>query len=450
MRTLAKKIANSRFAVLPERFIFRPAVLATYRHLLQSQWWPRERIQAYQLEKIRRLVAHAYEKSPFYRNRFDSIGLEPGDIRSFEDFRQIPPLTKQEIREHLGDLQASDLETRRPILTHTGGTTGAPLKLYRCRATADVREAVEWRTYQWAGFHFRDPKLNAFAGRALDDSGEPWYEDPKLRTTSVRINDTDQATFELFARLYRARKPRLLIGILEFYRLLGRWLEEQGIDDIKVAAMFSQGESITETDRENIQRWFGCRIYDYYGMRENAVSAGDCTGGSMHINSEFVYMEFETDGRPAKSGEQAEIIGTSLTNYAVPLIRYRTEDIGEWLDHACPCGRHLPVMKIVGGRARDFVMTPNRAVYICHHVSNLIALAPGIEAIQFYQPDQQRLIVRVQAETPLREDNLRTISEATAAIVHGELRITVEQVETIRRTARGKYRFVISDIDQSL
>lgn len=450
MRSFVKSVLNLRFKLLPDRWLHSPTALADYRLLSRSQWWSADEIAAFQLQRIQALVAHAYENSPFHRRRFEQIGLQPGDVRSLDDFRKIPYMTKTDVRGSLEDMKATNFEQLQPILTHTGGTTGAPLSLYRSQATADMRQAVEWRTYDLAGYSFRDLKIYAYGGMGADDQTEPWYEDHRNHVVAINTIRANRERIELFCKLFREKQPRLLTGNIEFYRIMGKYLEAKGVDDIRAEAMFSQGESLTESDREKMYRWFGCPVFDYYGMRENAVSASECHAGSMHVNSEFVHMEFEIDGHPAAAGEQADIIGTSLVNYAMPLIRYKTDDSGVRLGGGCDCGRHLPTMAITGGRGRDFIATRSEMIYINHHATYLLGLSDGVEAIQFYQPSIDRLIIRVQANERYRASDGDRLVVTVRDLIREPIQIAVELVEAIPRTRLGKYRFVVSEVDPVL
>lgn len=450
MREVLRQLFNQRFVVLPQRIIHGADVVRDFRFLRTSQYWSAEQLAAYQLRKLQQLIAHAYTNSPFYRKRFNKIGLEPGDIRKLSDIRGIPCLTKTDLRERLDEIKVHNVDDYAPILTRTGGTTGAPVSLYRSRNTASFRKAIEWRTFAWGEQDHRQKKMSLFPGTSKDIGKEVWFEDPRNRMLIVKTFQLDSERLDLFCKLFHRYRPSFLMGIVEFYRVLGRYLEKHGINDIRVPALFVQGESVTAEDRRNFCRWFGTKVFDYYGMRENAVSASECVEGTMHINQEFVLHEFEDNGDPAKIDEPAEIIGTSLHNYATPLIRYRTGDIGQHESTSCPCGRVHTAMRIIGGRTRDFITTPTRMIYVCQHTSYLLDLSSGVEAIQFYQADVRSLEVRIVRNERYRSDDAQKLVKAVRRLVEDELRVTVRFVEDIPRTRVGKYRFVVSEVDSSL
>ena len=447
---MLRRLARYRFDLLPRRFVYGSQVLKRYEELLVSQWDSIEQVRQTQLVRLQRLVDHAYKNSPYYHRRLKEIGLEPGDIKSFADYTHIPYLTKNDIRNHLEELKVKDFESYRPILTRTGGTTGAPLKLYRSQNTAEMRQAVEWRNYKIGGFDYRDRKMTLFPGTHDDVKKEPYFEDPKYKAMVVKSFEADDARMQLFRDLFHRYQPRFLAGIPQFYRVLGRYLEKRGYDDMKVEALFIQGEAMIEEDRENFRRWFGATTYDFYGMRENAVSASECSFGSMHINAEFTYIEFENDHRPTASSELGNIIGTNLHNYAVPMLRYETGDLGCWEDESCSCGRALPVMKIIGGRTRDYLTTRSKLIFICHHIVFLLELSNGYEELQFYQPDIDNVIIRLVANKNYNPQDAELLRKEVTQLTGGELQVSVELVDHIPRTRVGKYRFVVSEIEAAV
>jgi len=223
-------------------------------------------------------------------------------------------------------------------------------------------------------------------------------------------------------------------------------MEAQKIKSINHKALFVIGETVTPQDRENAREWFGCDLHDCYGLRENVASASECEHFNMHINSEFTYVEFERDGRPAEAGELADIVGTNHYNYATPVIRYLTEDKGRQIESKCPCGRELPLMRIEGGRSRDYITTKKGQVFVTWHIVELIDEKMGVKALQLYQPDIDNVIVRIAKRDDFGEAAEAKILEVLRKITQNEVHFKVEYLPEIERTELGKYIFVKSDV----
>ena len=131
-----KKEARTCFGPLFERHL---------RDLMESERWSAAEIEAYQNEKLRSLVRHAYENVPFYRERWQSLGITPEDIRSREDLAKLPILTKEDVRQNLDRLLSRNASRDELVLKHTSGTTGKALHFYVSRSSIPFQWAVWWR-----------------------------------------------------------------------------------------------------------------------------------------------------------------------------------------------------------------------------------------------------------------------------------------------------------------
>ncbi|MCJ7508484.1 MAG: hypothetical protein MUO85_07105 [candidate division Zixibacteria bacterium] len=446
-----RRLAWLRYNLIPLPYWYGKEFRKNRAFLEKSQWWSPERIKEYQWGKLKNLLEHAYKNVPFYQERFKKMGLHPNDIRSFEDFSRIPVLTKADLKDNLGKLKAKDFERWQPIETNTGGTTGSPVKLYRSQNSETFRKAVVWRWQNWAGYFYGDRRIGDRHRFDLNKKRESWYEEYEDRQLTIDSCHLNELSFKLFVDGFRWYKPKIIYnGNLSFLKLLARYVLNENIEDIKPKAILTLGEALSEFDRKFFESTFGCKVFDYYGMRENAVSAYQCEEGNYHMNSEMVLMEFEKDGKPAPAGQMAKIIGTNLHNYAFPLIRYNTEDIGYGIDQRCPCGRNLPLMKIVGGRSRDFLVTKNGLVTVSHQMPQILGRSLKIDAIQFHQEESNSVVVKIVPRDGYAKEDESFLIGLLNQLFEDELKIDVEYVEEIPRTPLGKYRFVISEIPVEL
>jgi len=446
IKEIIKKALSYRFDMMPDRYRYGNNIFEYYQLYMASQWWSRDELEKYQWDLIQKLIHHAYNNTKYYRRKFDEVGIKPEDIRSKSDFRNIPYLTRDEIKANFEDLKSKDFDSYNPMETRTGGSTGSPLILYRSKNSDDVRAAMHWRSYFYGGQDYRDRKMIACTRYISDNSQSSWSANYRNRSLTVIVNQLDEERLNLFINFHRKFNPRIVTGFLEFYRVLSNYIKSHNITDIKPGAIFPRGETITDIDRKSFEDNFGCKIFDYYGMRENAVSANECLMGNMHINSEFTYIEFENDRNQAKPGEHANIIGTNLHNYAFPLLRYATGDMGYCSDKTCSCGRKHQIMKIIGGRDRDYLRIENKFIAMTHHIAQLLNLNISIKKIQFYQPDIKHLIIRIVRGNKFTLDHEAAIISKLTELTQGELVISTEYVDDIPRTKLGKFRYVISDI----
>ncbi len=416
-----------------------------YRFLLESQRWSSDQLLAYQWQQLAHLLDHAYHNTEFYRRRFDDLGAKPGDIRNFDDFRRLPVLTKDEVRAFTEELKSRQFEQLSPVESRTGGSTGAPLFLYKSSRAEHMRVAVSWRSREWAGVDYRARKVLIEIHHAAMKQQPGWYLDSRSNSLLLWAGRLDEDRLERYLRLCRWFKPQMLIGSIGFMRVFGRFLESKSEKAIRPGAIFVVGETVAPSDRENIKRQFGCELFDAYGMRENAVSASECAQHRLHINSEFTYVEFEDLERDA-GGERCAIIGTNLHNLAFPLIRYRTEDVGHAQGTACACGKAHPVMSIEGGRTRDFLRTREGHVFVSWHLAQFIDKRMGVRKMQLHQHDFDHVTVRIVRGPEFTPNDEAQLLASLNQLAGDLLRFRVEYVDEIPRTPLGKHLFVKSDL----
>ncbi len=441
---LLKRLSALRFVGVSPASRWGAAQLKKYQFLLESQWWSKDQLQSYQWQLLHNLLNHAYNNTDFYRKRFDSLGAHPRDIKSLDDFRKLPYVTKDDVRNSLTAMQARNCEQFQPVEIRTGGSTGAPLHMFKSRNAEHMRVAVSWRTLKFGGIDFDTRKV------LINHSDAPahrqWHVDFLRQLLLFYSAQTTDRTMSTLLQLSRKFKAESMIASIGFVRVLGEFAERENIRLRHLKAIFVIGEAVSQQERLMVEQRFGCRLYDAYGMRENAVSASECEYGGMHINSEFTLMEFENSGTAAPAGQSARIIGTNLHNFAVPLIRYNTEDLGQHREDGCPCGRGLPLMKIEGGRSRDFIKTKSGYVFVTWHLAQLIDKNMGVAKMQLHQTDISRVIVRIVKRDSFTESDESAIVARLRDLTRGEVELQVQYVADIPRTRLGKFRFVKSDL----
>jgi len=311
----------------------------------------RATLTALQERKLREQVRHAYAASPFYRTKLDGAGVGPDAVQSLHDLRKLPFTTKDELKqdqaEHpvWGTLLAVPFE--QCLRVHmTSATTGRPL------AFLDTAE-------DWQGFyHSYARSLHAFGIRGSDMvmaafSYGPWIgywsgfyaaQDLGCLVFPAGGLSTDQRIDALLTY------PITVLGCTPSYALfLAEQAARKGIDlarDTRIRITWHTGEpgaSIPAT-RERIEAAFGARAYDLPGLTEIAAWGFECEArsGITHVHEDYCYPEVLDEGdRPVAPGERGELVFTSLYRRAMPLIRYRTRDVVQLSDRACPCGRTL-------------------------------------------------------------------------------------------------------------
>lgn len=432
------------------RDFFHPRTIwQIHRALERTQWLPPEELQEYQESRLAAVLDQAVQHVPYYRELLKSLGLRRADIRTAEDLRRLPVLGKDAVQRRSEALVATDARRYSPTRYSTSGTSGKPLHFYLDRGANALEFAYYWRHWSWGGFklgdRFAELSSHYFVKRpALSET--PFQYQRHLRRLLLNSGQISVARSRVLADAIRRYRPRFLKGLASALYFLALTLQEACISDIRFECVFSTGELVTKMHRGLIESVFGCRLLDSYGHMERTVAISECPHGGYHVNSDYGLMQYE-DLRPGERGQRtlARVVGTSLYNFAMPLIRYDVGDEVELLPEAekCPCGRTLPLVAAIRGRCQDIIVTPEgnyvTALFI---VPEMVA---GARFIQFVQTREDRLEVRLVPSRLFSDETSGRLLAHTRRLVGERMRVvirTVEDSDLIRDTS-GKVRSVI-------
>ncbi len=421
-------------------------ILPRLRELEESQYWSSDQIQDLQWRRLKRLLAAAYEHVPYYRELFDGEGIHPGDIRDHSDFRRIPMLTKQDVRQQADRLLSNRFARADLIPKKTGGSTGVPLKLFWSRNGAAHKKAATMRHDTWTGYRPGE-KLAMLWG--AEEGEDTWryrvYNFLTLRRIALDTLVMDEDKTLAFLDQLRRYGARFLFGHAHSLYILAQFLDERSIGDLPTESILSTAEVLTDPERELIERAFGAPVFDRYGCEELSVIASECPAREgMHVHAEGLYIELEGDD----GSEPGDLIITDLVNEAMPLIRYKTEDMALPMTGTCSCGRTLPRLKKIFGRHTDFLYTPEgRMLSGVSIMVNLAIEIPGIWQVQVIQDRLDHLLFRIVRTEQFGDHSLRMLSEAVPRFFGPQMKYDIEYVEALKRTPRGKYQFSICNIE---
>ena len=241
-------------------------------------------------------------------------------------------------------------------------------------------------------------------------------------------------------------RPRVLLGYASALAALAQFVEACEVRDIHLDAVISSAETLFAEQRQKIEKALGCRVYDRYGCREGGPLAVECAKGQMHVSADYVYLELLCNGQPARPGEMGEIVITPLYSYGMPLIRYRTGDLGIAAEQiSCACGRNLPILKRVIGRTSDILSNRRGDLFHGEYFTHLFYDRRGVRQFQVVQTDPESLVFKVVTDKDFDARLLQDI-EASILAFMGPMHISWEQVDQIPPLRSGKRSFTISHV----
>lgn len=424
--------------------------LRYWRELEKTQYLPENTLRDLQWQRFEAILRYAYENNDFYRRRFDAAGILPNDIRTPDDVKHIPVLTKKEIRRNTVDMISMGYTIDKLLKAKTGGSTGKALEIFVSVECNEMRNACARRHDRWTGWEVGEPIAAVWGNPKLPRNIKGKLKDcllfPFIYLDTMNVTEE---TVLRFAHQWQRERPTLLFGHAHSLYLLARHVRDLKISSIHPKNILSTSMMLLPNERKTIEQVFGVDVFDRYGCEEVGLIASECEEhGGMHMNIEHLLIEFvKDDGTYASPGEAGQIILTDLMNYAMPFIRYQVEDIGVPLEGTCTCGRGLPLMDTVAGRVADFLLKKDGSkVAGLSLIENTLTKVGGIDQMQIIQEslDLIRLkIVFAQHDKQRIHDYLYNYF---AELFGYDTEIRIEEVDQIKPDKSGKYRFSICKI----
>ncbi len=451
MPDLRTRLVSGLVFPLQER-LKKHSTVADRRAMEDSQWWPRERLEALRVQRLRALLTHAASHVPYYRDLFARIGFDPAAMSSLTDLQRLPFLDKPLIRAHTDALKADD--ARGLARFNTGGSSGVPLIFYIGleRVSRDV--AAKWRATRWWGVDIGDPEIVLW-GSPIELGAQDrvrLLRDRLMRTRLLPAFEMSDAKVDGFIDEIRTLRPRMLFGYPSAFAHIARHAQRQGVrmDDLGIKVVFVTSERLYDHQRTLIEQSFGAPVANGYGGRDAGFIAHQCPSGSLHITAEDLIVEIvDREGRVLPPGESGEIVVTHLATRDFPFVRYRTGDVGVLAapdDAPCACGRTLPVLKEVQGRSTDFIVARDGTVMHGLALIYIVRDMPGVAGFRIEQESLDLTRVKVVTEPGFPADGDARIRAGMKARLGESVEVVVEHVAQIAAEGSGKFRYVVSKV----
>ena len=306
----------------------------------------RKQLREMQLERLKHIVAYAYERVPMYKERFDKIGLKPEHIKTLKDIENIPYTTKDDLRDHY-PFGLFAVPMKQIIRLHaSSGTTGKPIVGGYTRNDLDNWATCIARILVMAGATDEDIFHVAFGYGLFTGGFGLHYGVEKLGATVVPVSSGNTERQIMLLKDFGATA---LIATPSYAMYLAETAKKMGVlDDLKVRLVCMGAEASTAEMHESLQKILGAFPTENYGLTEvgGPGVAGECREkAGMHINEDMFYPEIVDveHNKVLSEGEQGEMLITTLTKEGMPILRYRTKDIQDGRHAHHPRRQRVPV-----------------------------------------------------------------------------------------------------------
>lgn len=417
---------------------------------------PREKLEALQLERLKKLVKRVYEKVPFYKQAFKDAGVKVEDLQKLSDLENFPFTTKNDLRDNYPfNLFAEDINNL--VRIHcSSGTTGKPTVVGYTRNDIDVWAEVTARSIGCAGGTSKDILQVAYGYGLFTGGLGLHYGGEKVGAAVIPISGGNTKRQLMLMEDFGST----IIACTPSYALyLAESLREAGIDRnrLKLRVGILGAEPWSDNMRQEIEEKFQIDAIDIYGLSEimgPGVACECLDKKGLHVFEDHFIPEIidPQNGRRLPPGELGELVFTTLTKEALPLIRYRTRDITRLIETECECGRTHVKIDRISGRTDDMLIIRGVNVFPSQIESVLLSIGgaePHYQLIVDRARALDQLEIKVEVSEALFSDEVRKL-EALQSKIEREIEhvlgisvsVTLVEPKTIPRS-EGKAQRII-------
>jgi phenylacetate-CoA ligase len=388
---------------------------------------------------FREFVSDAAAGSAFYREQ--AVFGAAAEGRAFRG-EELPVLVKATVQTEAARIARADVPFVR--MASTSGSTGMGLRFPMTSEAVQQQWATWWRFRRWHGID-RNEWCGHFGGNPIvpiQRGRAPfWRYNVAGRQVLFSGSHLGADTWRAYVAELSRRRLAWLHGYPSVLALLASYLvEHRATLGYDVRWVTTGAENLLPAQAQAIERAFGVRPRQHYGMAEGAANASECPNGRLHVDEDFAFVEFV----PVERGTGCRVVGTNVTNRAFPLIRYDVDDIAHVSGQTCDCGRPGRIIDRIDGRREDYVVLPSGA--LIGRLDHIFKDQVRVREAQIYQPDPTRVVLRLVTARDFTTRDEQTLLTTARIWLGTDVRIEIEPVASIPRTRGGKLRFVISDV----
>jgi phenylacetate-CoA ligase len=420
-----------------------------FRDMMQVRELPLNEVMELNWQRRKAIAGYAYERVPYYRQKWDKAGFHPDMLKSEEDWARVPILEKEELRTYGEQFRAEGVPKRFLRLSTTGGSTGVPLKVYHDgRFPLRVigwRHMNAWGMVPWdnAAYVLRNTRSSGWKSRL---NALLWY--PTRRALMDASSFTENDVRRFVERMNKIR-PVCLHGYVGAVEQVASMVRTMKLDVWQPRFVWVTSSPITPSGRQLIASVFHCPVYDQYGCGEIFWLAAEEPGSpGLVADYDVRHIEFVDEGGGILPwGQAGRSLLTDLTNRAFPIIRYANGDAGSFLPANRQPSKGLPFLAPVKGRVTDNLLIPGGGFVAGDYLTTLFDNAPhAVQAFQIRQ-NSADFAVQLRVVPSSAPDSTREIEEVVkrlAVAFQNKVSITVVKMDSIP-SDRGKRRYVIRD-----
>lgn len=408
------------------------------RELEWSQAWDPENLRKLQRQRQLAILRHAWSTTAWYRDTWTAAGLTAQSLETAEGWSAIPLIEKSDLQGQADAMRSTAAPAG--LTASTSGSEGRPVSVYRSHLSWAHAHANVIRGWHWHGIEVGE-RYAYFWGVPVDEAERRAASRKDLFFNRERCSAfaVDENSARRFYERLTPRRTRWAFGYPSALARFAEHLANMRLDGTALGwkAIVTTAEVLKDYQRELLNRTFECPVVDSYGCAEAGVAGFECEHGTMHVPIESVVVET----LPMADGA-SEIVLTDLHNFSQPLIRYRVGDLVEPAPETpCPCGRSLPAMGRIQGRAGDTIELPDGRRMNANKPSYIFkkhGKERRVSEYQYVQFADGRIELHVVAGPRWSDDMIERLVRESRQVL--DIEVEVQVVQQIERRGRGKHR----------
>jgi len=445
-----RSLSSTIYGILKNEKENNKLFFKSFNELKDSQWWSIEKLKELQNRRLKYIISYSARHVPYYRRIFAEYGIEPSQIQTLGDLKKLPKLSKEIIRKEAHNLISDEFDITRLRKASTSGTTGTPLTIWLDDKTYLYSKAAQKLQHIWANYNI-NYWIGILAGYKvvpIDRKRPPfWIKNYKGKQIHFSSYHLSIKNIYYYFKALKKNEIKFLMGYPSTIGLLAKFINSYIQKKVLLKGVFLSSEPIYEWQRSEIKKAFQCKIFDYFGQAESVANAMNCNQtDNLHIIMEKSVIELDE-----VADNQFKIIGTSLINYAMPLIRYDLNDVtGGFVKGECACGRKHYLIKPIETKMEDFVVTTEGYIISASILTFPFKTPKGIIESQIIQEELDVLVIKLITNNKFDERQEKELLNNISRCVGNNMKIFIEKVNKIPRTKNGKFRFVVSNIKEKI
>jgi phenylacetate-CoA ligase len=415
-------------------------------------FWPLDRVQALQSRRIRDIVGFAWREVPFYREAMAKARLLPGDIRTAEDLALLPLVSKEEFQ--ADPARFTPIHRRLSGLAiQSTGTSGRSRRIDYDAAALFLslvnghRQRLGMSKIVGKGTGYREAVVARLDG--VPYQIRTFYETHAWlpsRWELRRLMISPAETFPQMRAKLQEFRPDVVGGYGAHLGAYYRWVSRQSAGSHLPKAIIYGADRMADADRRLIEEQLGVAVFSFYQAAEALRIAFQCEERQgLHLSLDQIAVRaIDSMGRNVEPGESGEIVISNLVNRGTVLLNYRLGDVVTLGRGPCPCGRSLPTLERIDGRADDLLLLPDGSSIHALAVLNGLQAVPGVVQVQLVQEELRRFRLLIVSQERVEWTSAEASLRSSFAVSLGEVTLSIERVPAIVPDSSGKVQAVIS------